>query len=198
MKKLSFIAAACMAVFSFQACNDGSSDDAIKSANESNEVKQDSAENTGAAGPVSAVAEEDSKFSVEAASGGMAEVQLGELAQQKAASQKVKDFGKMMVRDHSKANDELKAIAMKKNITLPPAPGEDHMDHIKKLSEKSGKEFDKDYVDMMVDDHKTDIDKFEKCSKDAKDADLKAFAAKTLPVLKEHLAAIKKIQDGMK
>jgi putative membrane protein len=199
MKKLSFIAVVCLAVFGFQACNDGSSDDAIESANESNEVKQDSAENSGTNNQAaSTVSEEDSKFAVEAASGGMMEVQLGELAQQKASSQAVKDFGSMMVRDHSKANDELKALAGTKNITLPPAPGEDHMDHIKKLSEKSGKEFDKDYISMMVDDHQDDIDKFEKCSKDAKDPELKAFADKTLPKLREHLAAAKKIQDGMK
>jgi len=197
MKKLSVIAVVGMAVFGFQACNDGGSEDAIKSANESNEVKQDSAEHSETA-PVSTVSEEDSKFAVEAASGGMMEVQLGELAQQKAANQKVKDFGAMMVRDHSKANDDLKTIAGSKNITLPPAPGEDHMEHIKKLSEKSGKEFDKDYIKMMVDDHEKDIDHFEKCSKDAKDAELKAYAAKTLPTLREHLAEAKKIWDVVK
>src|SRR5687767_3460523 len=199
MKKLSFIAVACMALFSFQACNDAGSDDAIESASESNEVKQDSAENTGANRPAaSTVSEEDSKFAVEAASGGMMEVQLGELAQQKASSQQVKDFGAMMVRDHSKANEELKSIALNKNITLPPAPGEDHMDHIKNLSEKSGKEFDKDYMKMMVKDHEDDIDKFEKCSKDAKDAELKAFAEKALPTLREHHNAAKKINDAIK
>ena len=197
MKKLSVIAVVGMAVFGFQACNDGGSEDAIKSANESNEVKQDSAEHSETA-PVSTVSEEDSKFAVEAASGGMMEVQLGELAQQKASNQKVKDFGAKMVRDHSKANDDLKTIAGSKNITLPPAPGEDHMEHIKKLSEKSGKEFDKDYIKMMVDDHEKDIDHFEKCSKDAKDAELKAFAAKTLPTLREHLAEAKKIWDIVK
>lgn len=197
MKKLIVIAVVGMAVLGFQACNDGGSEDAIKSANESNEVKQDSAEHSETA-PVSMVSEEDSKFVVEAASGGMMEVQLGELAQQKAANQKVKDFGAMMVRDHSKANDDLKTIAGSKNITLPPAPGEDHMDDIKKLSEKSGKEFDKDYIKMMVDDHEKDIDHFEKCSKDAKDAELKAYAAKTLPTLREHLAEAKKIWDVVK
>src|SRR5688572_5841356 len=188
MKKLSFIAVACMALFSFQACNDAGSDDAIESANESNEVKQDSAENSGANRPAaSTVSEEDSKFAVEAASGGMMEVQLGELAQQKARSQRVKDFGAMMVRDHSKANEELKSLAGMKNVTLPPAPGEDHMDHIKKLTEKTGAEFDKDYMKMMVDDHQEDVDNFEKASNNCKDADLKAFATKTLPVLRAHL-----------
>jgi putative membrane protein len=198
MKKLSFIAVAGLALFAFQACNDTGSEDPIKSANESNEVKQDSAEHTGTNAPASTVSEEESKFAVEAASGGMTEVQLGELAQQKAASQKVKDFGAMMVRDHSKLNDELKQVAAKKNITLPPAPGEDHMDHIKKLSEKSGKEFDKDYMKMMVDDHKDDIDKFEKCSKDAKDPELQALATKALPILRQHYDAAKKINDALK
>lgn len=196
MKKLSFIAIACMSVFVFQACNDGSND-AIKSANESNEVKHDSAEhNPGAA--TMPVSEDDSKFAVEAASGGMMEVQLGELAQQKASSQRVKDFGAMMVRDHTKANDELKSLAGMKNVTLPPAPGEDHMDHIKKLSQKSGKEFDKDYMKMMVDDHKEDIDHFEKAAKNATDADIKAFASKILPTLRVHLDSAKAINDALK
>lgn len=195
MKKLSLIACMSLAFFTFQACNDDSSSDAVDSANESNEVKQDSASNTGQTGPVS---EEDSEFAVEAASGGMMEVQLGELAQQKASSQRVKDFGAMMVRDHTKANDELKSLAGMKNITLPPAPGEDHMEHIKKLTAKSGKEFDRDYMKMMVDDHQEDVDKFEKCSKDGKDADLKAFASKTLPVLRAHLDSAKAINDAVK
>lgn len=197
MKKLSFVAIVCMAAICLTACNDGS-DDAVKSANESNEIKQDSALNTGtgqSAGPVSA---EDSRFAVEAASGGMMEVQLGELAQQKASSQRVKDFGAMMVRDHSDVNDELKSLAGMKNITLPPAPGENQMDHIKKLSEKSGKEFDKAYMKLMTDDHQKDVDKFEKCSADAKDGDVKAFAAKILPVLRVHLDSAKAINDALK
>lgn len=189
------IAAACVAFSVFQACND-SSTDAIKSANESNEVKQDSAENTGTMN--APVDEKDSKFAVEAASGGMLEVQLGELAQQKANSQRVKDFGAMMVRDHSKANDELKSLAGMKNVTLPPAPGEDHMDHIKKLTGKSGKEFDKEYVNLMIDDHEKDIKAFEDASNNAKDADIKAFATKTLPTLRAHLDSIQVIKASMK
>ena len=197
MKKISFAAAVCLAIFSFQSCGDAGSGDAVESANESNEVKQDSAEKTSgeATAPVS---EEDSKFAVMAASGGMMEVQLGELAQQKAASQRVKDFGAMMVRDHTKANDELKNLAGMKNITVPPAPGEDHMDQITNLSKKSGREFDREYMKMMVDDHQEDIDEFEKCSNNSKDADLKAFAAKTLPVLRTHLDSAKAINDALK
>lgn len=203
MKKLSLIAIACMATFAFQACNDNSSTDAVKSANETNEVKQDSADHMGnsdssavkASGPVS---EADSKFAVEAASGGMMEVQLGELAQQKASSQRVKSFGAMMVRDHTKANDELKSLAGMKNITLPPAPGNDEMDHIKDLSKKSGRDFDKAYMKMMVSDHKKDIDAFEKAGKDANDADVKGFANKTLPVLRVHLDSAQAVNDALK
>lgn len=199
MKKIWIVALVCSTAFGFVACNNAGSDDAIESANESNEVKQDSAENIAPADNAPGViSEEDSKFAVDVASGGMFEVQLGKLAGQKAASQKVKDFGAMMVRDHTKVNDELKALAMKKNITLPPAPGEEHMEHIKKLTEKSGKEFDKDYIDLMVKDHEKDVEKFEKCSKDAKDADLQAFASKTLPVLREHLDSVKKLKESMK
>jgi len=198
MKKISLIIASCVAFGAFQSCGDNQSNDAIESANESNEVRQDSAEN--AAGDASAVpvSEEESKIAVEAASGGMMEVQLGELAQQRASNQRVKDFGAMMVRDHSKANDELKSLAGMKNITLPPAPGEDHMDHIKKLTAKSGNEFDRDYMKMMVDDHQEDIDKFEKLANDGKDADLRAFANKTLPVLRTHLDSAKAIHQALK
>ncbi len=196
MKKLSLIAAACVAAFVFQACNDGSPDP-IKSANESNEVKQDSAENTDAT-TTTTVSEEDSKWAVNVASIGMTEVQLGELAQQKASSQRVKDFGAMMVRDHTKANDELKSLAGMKNITLPPAPGEDHMDHIKKLSDKSGRDFDKAYIKEMIDGHQDAIDKFEKASTDAKDADIKAWATKVLPTLRAHLESAKSINDALK
>src|SRR5438128_4445266 len=123
MKKLSFVAIACMAVFFFQSCGDNSSSDPVKSANESNEIKEDSAKHNDTQGSMP-VSEDESKFAVDVASAGMTEVQLGELAQQKASSQRVKDFGAMMVRDHSKANDELKSLAGMKNITLPPAPGE--------------------------------------------------------------------------
>lgn len=196
MRKLSLAAMVAMAVFAFQACGDSSSNDPIESANETNEAKQDSSE--ASAMSSTPVTEEGTKFAVEAASGGMMEVQLGELAQQKASSQRVKDFGAMMVRDHTKANDELKSLAGMKNITLPPAPGDEQMKHINDLTEKSGKEFDKDYMKMMVDDHEDDIDAFEKASKNAENPDIQAFATKTLPVLRTHLDSAKAINDALK
>ena len=140
----------------------------------------------------------DNNFMVEAASGGLMEVQLGELAIQHAASPAVKEFGQMMVTDHSKANSELTALAQTKNITVPSVPGDDQQKEIDKLYKETGADFDKDYVDLMVDDHKDDIDEFQKAADKAKDADIKAFAEKTVPVLKKHLDHIQAIKDNMK
>jgi putative membrane protein len=110
----------------------------------------------------------------------------------------VKEFGQMMVTDHTRANTELKAVASAKNLTVSPSPMEKHQKHIDELKTKKGAEFDKAYVEMMVDDHKEDIGKFEDEANKGNDAEVKAFAAKTLPVLKKHLEHIQKIQDGMK
>jgi putative membrane protein len=131
---------------------------------------------------------------MEAAQGGMMEVQLGSYAQQNALSERVKAFGAMMVRDHSKANDELKSIATTKSITLPAdmsnSKDKKEMDELMK---KTGKDFDKAYMKMMVDDHKKDVKAFEDASKDVKDTELKNFASSTLPVLKVHLDSAKAI-----
>lgn len=136
-------------------------------------------------------------FLTEAAQGGMAEVEMGKLASTKAKDPAVKKFGQMMVADHGKANDELKALAGKKSITLPADIGS-HKSSLDKLNGLSGADFDKEYVSMMVDDHETDVKAFEKEAENSTDADVKAFAAKTLPVLKKHLEAIKAIQAKMK
>lgn len=140
----------------------------------------------------------DRDFVLEAGSGGMMEVQLGKLAAANASSAKVKEFGKMMVTDHTKANTELKAVAATKNITIPDALMDKHQKSVDELKSKKGAEFDKAYVDMMVDDHKDDISKFEDESSKGNDADVKAFATKTLPVLKTHLTHITTIKDSMK
>jgi putative membrane protein len=103
-----------------------------------------------------------------------------------------------MVTDHSKANDELKALAHKLNITLPDSISSDESKTRDDLAKKSGADFDKDYVNDMVDDHKKDVKAFEDAAKNCKDSDLKAFANKTLPTLKMHLEAIEKIKKGMK
>ena len=190
-KHFSFLSMLCLTCW-ITACNNaGSNKDSVEKADSANEKKADSSTKT------MAVDEETSDFMVKAADGGMTEVELGKVAREKAKDKRVKDFGEMMVNDHSKANDELKGLAAQKNVTIPAAVGEDHRKHIDDLSKKSGADFDKAYMKMMVDDHKDVIDKFEKDSSSGKDPDVKAWAAKTLPTLRKHLAAAKSINSKL-
>lgn len=193
MKKISLLLVTIAAAGLLQACH--SNKDSKASADSANTAKADTAKKDSTA---SAVDKDDAKFAVAAANGGMAEVELGTLAQQKAANQKVKDFGGMMVSDHSKANDEMKALAKSKGITLPDSIDSKEQKVKNDLSAKTGADFDKAYVNNMIDDHKEDIKEFEDAAKNLKDPDLKAFAVKTLPTLKMHLDAIQKIHDSMK
>jgi len=135
----------------------------------------------------------DTKFVHEAAAGGMAEVELGKLAADKATSPEVKAFGQRMVDDHSKANDELKAFASQKGVTLPSAPDPAAKATQDRLSKLSGAAFDKAYMQDMVKDHDKDVAAFKHASTSAADADLKAWAAKTLPTLQEHQTQAKSI-----
>jgi putative membrane protein len=193
MKKLTYLTLIAGMACLVQACSGPK--DSKASADSANMAKADTAKKDSA---MAAVDKDDAKFAVAAANGGMAEVELGQLAQQKAANAKVKDFGAMMVTDHTKANDEMKALAQSKGITLPTTIDTDEQKVKDDLSAKSGADFDKAYVSNMIDDHKKDIKEFEDASKNCKDADLKGFAVKTLPTLKMHLEAIQKIHDSMK
>lgn len=194
MKKITLMAAAAAGIFLMASCGQQktTSNDTVTSADSANTAKDTSSTSTLATNT------DDADFAVEAGNGGMAEVEMGKLAAAKATNPDVKKFGEMMVTDHSKANEELMALAKSKNITLPGAPGADEQKMMADLSKKSGKDFDKAYVDMMVDDHKKDVDKFKDATTKLKDPDLKAFAVKTLPVLQTHLDAINKIHDSMK
>ncbi|MFA6087180.1 DUF4142 domain-containing protein [Mucilaginibacter sp.] len=193
MKKLSFAVMIALSALAFQACNNAAKD-SKDSADSVNAVKDTTT--TGATGI--AVDEKDAKFATDVANAGMAEVALGKIAAEKATNPQVKDFGSMMVMDHSKANEELAAIAKTKNITLPVAPDEEHQKKAADISAKAGKAFDEAYVDAMVDGHKKVAAMLEDGSKNCKDTDLMAFATKTLPVVKAHLAKIEAIQKSMK
>lgn len=140
----------------------------------------------------------DAKFAVNAADGGMMEVEAGKLAQTKGSSKIVKDFGKHLEMDHSKANEELKAIALSKTIALPEALSEKNQKKIDKLNEKSGHDFDKEFIDLMVSDHKDDIDLFEKEADKGNDPEVKAFASSKLPTLKHHLQMAEEAKDALK
>jgi putative membrane protein len=130
---------------------------------------------------------QDRDFVMDAAMGGMMEVELGRLAAQQGMSDAVKQFGQRMVDDHSQANSELMSLATSKGITLPTELDQKHRQHVTKLSAMSGADFDREYGKMMASDHRKDVSEFEKQSTRGTDADLKAFATKTLPTLQEHL-----------
>lgn len=129
----------------------------------------------------------DREFMMKAAIGGMEEVELGRLATQKAASSDVKQFGQRMVDDHSKAGNELKSLAAQKNVTLPMALDKQHQDDVDKLSKLSGAAFDHEYMSMMVKDHVEDVAEFEREATSGADADVKQWAGRTVPTLRQHL-----------
>ncbi|WP_345953583.1 DUF4142 domain-containing protein [Mucilaginibacter sp. PAMB04168] len=196
MKKIFSMLMLAAAALAFQSCGGNAANDSKANADSANETKDTSTHAVETGGI--AVVTDDAQFAVEAANGGMAEVELAKLAQTKATNAKVKEYAEMMIKDHSKANTELMDLAKTKNITLPTTVGADQQTVMADLQKKSGADFDKAYVDAMVKDHDKDVSLFEKASTDAKDPELKSFAVKTLPVLKMHQQHIKVIQDGMK
>jgi putative membrane protein len=139
----------------------------------------------------------DESFYKNAAEAGIAEVVAGEDAQSKGSSQAVKDFGAMMVQDHTAANNKLKSIATKKGVELPTEPGVKHKAMKKMLDTKSGASFDKDYVNGQIKDHKDTIDLLKKEIATGQDPEAKAFASQTLPTVEAHLAKINQIAASM-
>lgn len=135
----------------------------------------------------SATAMTDEQFAKGAAEGGMAEVKLGQLAEDKGQNQAVKDFAKRMVADHTKANDDLKAAANKEDITLPDKMNAHDQALYDRLSKLSGDAFDRAYARDMVADHRKDIAEFKHEAADGKVAGIKGFASQTLPTLEDHL-----------
>jgi putative membrane protein len=139
----------------------------------------------------------DASFYKNAAEGGISEVEAGHLAQDRGSSQQVKDFGAMMVKDHSAANEKLQAIAASKNITLPTTSSVSQMATKAKLEVLSGDTFDKAYVKNQIKAHRSTIALFNKEVSTGQDPDAKAFAKDTLPTIQAHLKAIKAIAASM-
>jgi len=137
-------------------------------------------------------------FLKEVSSGGLMEVELGKYAQQHATNARIKNYGAMMVNDHSKVNDELKNIASKKNVTLPTTIEDKHSKMMSDIQKKTGVDFDKAYIKAMLDDHEKDVDKFKKQAENSADPDLKDFASKTLPILEMHQDSAKHITAALK
>jgi putative membrane protein len=187
----SFLAIGLFAAVFNMGCG-GGGNSSTEAAKDSNNAKMDSnrTDTSGAAKTSTVpptVSKSDMDFVVNAADAGMTEVQAGNLAEQKGVSADVKKFGEMMIKDHTEANDKLKAIAAKKNITIPSSISPDMQKSIDNLQKKNGKDFDKAYTDMMVSDHKKVISAFENESKNGSDADIRAFADSTLHTLRHHL-----------
>jgi len=189
----------------FFACNNGSND-SVQKADSANESKSDTATSMNTATDTTnkmstgtmSVDKSTSEFMTKVADVGMTEVKLGQMAQDKGMSQRVKDFGAMMVKDHTAAGDELKSMARQKNVTLPETMSNDHQKKTDDLNKKTGKDFDKAYMKAMVDGHQSTVNDFEKASKDTKDADVKAWVDKTLPTLKMHLDSAKAIHKSLR
>lgn len=126
-------------------------------------------------------------FVSKTAQGGMAEIHLSQIALQRASSDPVKRFAQQLIAEHTRTNNELKQIAAQKGIQLPTEITAEQKSMIDRLSNLSGPEFDKEYMKHMVEDHQKDVSEFQKQAESGTDADVKAFAAKTLPTLQKHL-----------
>ncbi|KFF75676.1 membrane protein [Chryseobacterium sp. P1-3] len=144
------------------------------------------------------LSEQDKKFADAAAKGGIMEVMMGQLAETNASNPAVKALGQMMVKDHTKANDELKQWASKAGYTLPSGLDADKQKKYDELKTKKGTEFDRKYTELMVDDHKKDIEEFKKQSADGTETSLKSFASNTLPTLEHHLKESEKAKAAVK
>lgn len=198
MKKKILSFAICFSAFSIWACNNSgdstSTDDSSTTTGTGDSIDQS---NNSTIVNTTPLTKEDSSFVMEAAIGGLMEVQAGQIAQENAESQRVKDFAGMMVTDHSKANDELKGLASSHGMMLPdslPADKKKHMDAMKSMK---GKAFDRHYMSMMNNDHKKDIDKFKKQANSGGDAQLKTWAQNTIPTLQKHMDSVAAIRKGM-
>lgn len=144
------------------------------------------------------LSDQDKKFANAAAVGGIMEVMMGKLASSNAQNATVKSLGGMMVTDHSKANDELKKWAATVGYTLPTGLDAEKQKKYDDLKAKKGADFDKAYTDLMVSDHKEDIEAFKKEASDGSEASLKSFASKTLPTLEHHLMESEKAKSAVK
>jgi len=143
--------------------------------------------------------EENQKFVKDVVGANMGEVKMAQLAQQKASNKEVKDLAKMLEKDHSAVLSELKSYASKHNIDVPMEEPQDAKDTYNDFTKKSGKEFDKDWCDLMEKKHKAGISKFEDLANDANsEAELKSFATKTLPTLRSHLDHVMQCKNKLK
>jgi putative membrane protein len=188
---------------SFQACHSGSSGssaDTTETAPQASPTPSadgpTKADSSNVAGPVS-VSKSDQGFMAGAADGGMTEIKASTIARQQASNPRIQQFAAMMVMDHTKAGDQLKSLAQSKNVPLPPDISDKHQKAVDELKQKSGADFDKAYMKMMVKDHEEVVHMFEQASGQAQDSSLKNFIVTTLPTLHMHLDSAKAIEKSL-
>lgn len=165
----------------------GDKNDPAEVAEEQNEEKFDDNE----------AKEDDSEFLVEAAAINMKEIELGKLVENNTENQGLKSYAQMLVEEHTKANEKLKAMAKEMNISLPMDLTEDGKDAYEKLKEESGEEFNKEYVNMMIKGHEEAIDEMEEAVEEANSEKVRAWATDMLPKLREHLAKAKDFKEKL-
>ncbi len=175
-KPVKILLAAFLATALFSCGNQAKQEDATEVAQEQNEQNLENKQ-----------LEQASDFVVKAADAGMAEVQLGKLAAERATKPEVKQFAETMVQEHTKANDELKTLAQQQNITVPNALSQENQDKMNTLQDKQGEEFDKEYMDMMVKDHEKVVDMFEKQAENGDVPEISEWASNKVPALRHHL-----------
>jgi putative membrane protein len=135
----------------------------------------------------------DEEFLKEAASDGMLEVKLGQLADAKAANAEVRKFGRRMVTDHTKANQDLMTVAKKIGVAIPKEMNARHQALVQKLQDLKGADFDRAYMGEMVKDHQHAVKVFTEQAKAAQNEEVRAFAGRTLPHLQEHLQMAREV-----
>jgi len=148
-----------------------------------------------AAAQVQVVSDQDREFANKAATGNLAEIELGRVAAQRAARPSVRSFGERMVTDHGRSNAELTSLARSKGIEVPTALEPSQQAVRDRLSALSGNDFDRAYMSEMARDHTEDIALFERAAEISTDLDLKAWAAQSLPMLREHLALARQVNS---
>lgn len=172
----------CMAVF-FVCCNN-SGKDSVEKADSANEANLDTALNSN---DMIAIDEASSSFMVRVANAGRSEAMLTALAQQQAILQPIKDFAGILYKDHTALNDTVKIIAYNKGIVLPEKISDDKQQQVNNLQKMSGKNFDGEFIRLMIKNHKANIEMFENAMLDTKNLEIRSFADKTLPALRKHL-----------
>ena len=171
------------------ACNNSGKDTTDK-ADSANAANRDTALNNNRP----AVDEAGSTFIVKVANSGMAEVEMAKMAQDKGSTP-VKNLASMLVHDHSALNDQVKSLAAQKNIVLPDSISSDRRSMIDDLKKKSGKTFDRSFLEMMENGHKNSIDMFQDATSNVTDPDINSLAGKTLPTLRMHLDSVKAVKN---